>query len=60
MNDMTFAINQVADAGAAMARVLDLQKAAHIRDGAPSADVRLSRINRCIPLPWASPVFAQP
>jgi coniferyl-aldehyde dehydrogenase len=50
MNDLTFAVTQAAEAGAAMARVLDLQKAAHIRDGAPSADVRLSRIDRCITL----------
>lgn len=33
-----------------MADVLQRQKAAHIRDGAPSAEVRIGRIDRCIAL----------
>ena len=33
-----------------MAAVLAAQKAAHIRDGAPSAEVRIARIDRCIAL----------
>lgn len=50
MNDMTFALAQAQEAAVAMNRVLDLQKAAHIRDGAPSAEVRINRIDRCISL----------
>jgi coniferyl-aldehyde dehydrogenase len=30
--------------------LLDAQKAAHLRDGAPSAEVRIARIDRCIDL----------
>ena len=43
--------NLSADAArAAMIDVLDRQKAAHIREGAPSAELRIDRINRCIKL----------
>ena len=42
--------NLSADAArATMIDVLDRQKAAHIRDGAPSAELRIDRINRCVP-----------
>jgi coniferyl-aldehyde dehydrogenase len=34
----------------AMQRLLDKQKAAHLRDGAPSADTRIGRLERCIRL----------
>jgi len=40
----------MADAAADMQKILDRQKAAHLRDGAPSAEVRIDRINRCIGL----------
>ncbi|MAP93626.1 MAG: coniferyl aldehyde dehydrogenase [Ponticaulis sp.] len=36
------------DNAAGMRAILDVQKAAHIRDGAPSAELRIDRINRCI------------
>lgn len=43
--------NLSADAARAqMLDVLDRQKAAHIREGAPSAELRIDRINRCIKL----------
>ena len=43
--------NLSADAArATMIDVLDRQKAAHIREGAPSAELRIDRINRCIKL----------
>ena len=35
---------------AALAKVLDRQRAAHMRDGTPSATVRIDRLNRCIGL----------
>ena len=35
---------------AAMLAILDKQKAAHIRDGAPTAEQRIERIDRCIGL----------
>ena len=35
---------------AAMMAILDRQKAAHLRDGAPSAEKRMERIDRCIGL----------
>ena len=35
---------------AAMTDILERQKAAHIRDGAPTAELRIDRINRCIGL----------
>ena len=35
---------------AAMMGILDRQKAAHLRDGAPSAEKRIERIDRCIGL----------
>jgi coniferyl-aldehyde dehydrogenase len=35
---------------ASMNAILARQKAAHIRDGAPSAEVRIDRLNRCISL----------
>src|ERR1700760_3157314 len=40
---------QTFDAGG-MRRLLDKQKAAHLRDGAPSAEVRIGRLDRCIRL----------
>ena len=40
----------MADAAADMQKILERQKAAHLRDGAPSAEVRIDRINRCIGL----------
>ena len=40
----------MADAAADMQTILERQKAAHLRDGAPSAEVRIDRINRCIGL----------
>ena len=43
--------NLSADAArATMIDVLDRQKAAHIREGATSAELRIDRINRCIKL----------
>ena len=33
-----------------MKDVLNRQKAAHLRDGAPSAALRIDRLNRCIAL----------
>ena len=38
------------DHRAAMMRILDRQKAAHLRDGAPSAEQRIERLDRCIGL----------
>ena len=35
---------------ASMQTLLDKQKAAHLRDGAPSAEVRIQRLDRCIGL----------
>lgn len=35
---------------ASMQAILDTQKAAHLRDGAPSAEVRIERLDRCIGL----------
>lgn len=50
MNDMTFAVRGDVDAVAEMNRILAVQKAAQLRDGAPSAEVRINRIDRCIGL----------
>jgi coniferyl-aldehyde dehydrogenase len=50
MNDLTFAIRGDVDAVAEMNRILALQKAAQLRDGAPSAEIRINRIDRCIGL----------
>jgi coniferyl-aldehyde dehydrogenase len=50
MNDMTFAVSAVQDEATRMQAVLDRQKAAQIRDGIPSAEVRANRIDRCIGL----------
>jgi hypothetical protein len=38
------------DVGAEMRTVLQRQKAAHLRDGAPTAEQRVDRIERCISL----------
>ena len=38
----------MADALSEMTAVLERQKAAHLRDGAPSAELRIDRLNRCI------------
>lgn len=38
------------DEAGRMAEVLERQKAAHVRDGAPSAEARIGRIDRCIAL----------
>ena len=46
MNDMTFSVRGDADAVAEMNRVLAVQKAAHLRDGIPSAEIRINRIDR--------------
>jgi coniferyl-aldehyde dehydrogenase len=40
----------MAEATTDMQQILERQKAAHLRDGAPSAEVRIDRINRCIGL----------
>ncbi|HWA59973.1 MAG TPA: coniferyl aldehyde dehydrogenase [Caulobacteraceae bacterium] len=40
----------MADQKSEMQAILDRQKAAHLRDGAPSAEQRIDRINRCIGL----------
>jgi coniferyl-aldehyde dehydrogenase len=40
----------MADALSEMTAVLERQKAAHLRDGAPSAELRIDRLNRCIGL----------
>jgi len=40
----------MADAAAEMQQILARQKAAHLRDGAPTAELRIDRINRCIGL----------
>ena len=50
MNDMTFSVRGDAEAVAEMNRILAVQKAAQLRDGIPSADVRINRIDRCIGL----------
>jgi coniferyl-aldehyde dehydrogenase len=50
MNDMTFAVRGDADAVAEMNRILAVQKTALLRDGIPSAEVRLNRLDRCIGL----------
>jgi coniferyl-aldehyde dehydrogenase len=50
MNDLTFSVRGNADAVADMNRILGLQKAAHLRDGFPSAQVRINRLDRCIGL----------
>ncbi|MBP7704801.1 MAG: coniferyl aldehyde dehydrogenase [Caulobacter sp.] len=48
---MTAHANLGADAHkAAMQAILDKQKAAHLRDGAPTAEQRIERIDRCIGL----------
>ena len=41
--------SQTSDIGA-MQAVLDKQKAAHLRDGAPTAETRIGRLDRCIRL----------
>jgi coniferyl-aldehyde dehydrogenase len=50
VNDMTFAVRGDVDAVAEMNRILAVQKAAQLRDGIPSAEVRMNRIERCIGL----------
>ncbi|MEN9874625.1 MAG: hypothetical protein RL186_1522, partial [Pseudomonadota bacterium] len=50
MNDMTFSVHGDAEAVLEMNRILAVQKAAQLRDGIPSADVRANRIERCIGL----------
>jgi coniferyl-aldehyde dehydrogenase len=50
MNDMTFAVRGDVDAVAEMNRILAVQKAAQLRDGIPSAEIRINRIDRCIGL----------
>jgi coniferyl-aldehyde dehydrogenase len=50
VNDMTFAVRGDVDAVAEMNRILTLQKAAQLRDGIPSAEVRINRLDRCIGL----------
>ena len=43
-------MTQAADPAALMGEVLARQKAAHLREGAPSAEERINRIDRCIAL----------
>lgn len=50
MNDMTFAVAGAQDEAARMHAVLQRQKAAQIRDGIPSLETRINRIDRCIGL----------
>lgn len=50
MNDMTFAVAGAQDETARMQAVLQRQKAAQIRDGIPSLETRIDRIDRCIGL----------
>lgn len=50
MNDMTFAVAGAQDETARMQAVLQRQKAAQIRDGIPSLETRINRIDRCIGL----------
>ena len=50
MNDMTFAVAGTQDETARMQAVLQRQKAAQIRDGIPSLETRINRIDRCIGL----------
>lgn len=50
MNDMTFAVRGDAGIVAEMNRILGVQKAAQLRDGIPSAEIRINRIERCIGL----------
>jgi coniferyl-aldehyde dehydrogenase len=50
MNDMSFALKAGQDAAAAMGRILERQKAAQLRDGPPSLETRINRIDRCIGL----------
>lgn len=50
MNDMTFAVAGAQDETARMQAVLQRQKAAQIRDGIPSVETRINRIDRCIGL----------
>ncbi len=42
------ALDTVDTSAARMREILDNQKAAHIREGAPSAELRIDRIDRCI------------
>jgi len=50
MNDMTFAKEAGVNPAADMLAILDRQKAAHLRDGAPSLAKRLEWLDRCIAL----------
>ncbi|MDP9102565.1 MAG: aldehyde dehydrogenase family protein, partial [Pseudomonadota bacterium] len=41
-------MNATLDPKVRMQAVLELQKAAHLREGPPSAELRVNRLNRCI------------
>lgn len=50
MNDLTFSLSTAAEAAQNMNSVLTRQKAAQLRDGIPSAQTRIDRLDRCIGL----------
>ncbi len=50
MNDMTFSVRGDSETIARLNQLLAIQKAAQLRDGIPSAEVRINRIDRCIGL----------
>jgi coniferyl-aldehyde dehydrogenase len=50
MNDMTFSVRGDSETIARLNQILAIQKAAQLRDGIPSAEVRINRIDRCIGL----------
>src|ERR1700744_5695832 len=47
---MSAAPKPLPDPAAEMRRVLELQRRAHVRDGAPSAEKRIARLDRAIAL----------
>jgi coniferyl-aldehyde dehydrogenase len=50
MNDLTFAVKGDGESLSGMQRILNLQKAAQLRDGIPSLETRINRLDRCIGL----------
>jgi len=50
MNDMTFSVRGDGESIARLNQILAIQKAAQLRDGIPSAEVRINRLDRCIGL----------
>jgi coniferyl-aldehyde dehydrogenase len=50
MNDLSFALDPAGEVATRMRQVLERQKAAQLRDGPPSLQVRADRLDRCIAL----------